>query len=187
MRKIALISMLFVALYASAQNHCGSSKKEKLQGIEMVETLSDDGLRIIKMPFKWFAGFGEADDKQLAIEIAQREAQATVSRLIRNEILDQAAKVSVDVNGRVCQALITSWEQYSHNILIGCEPFGDTEIKYNSCTGMYAVKAKIGIQGDRFKKMMNEYKERIPEELTPVEVQQFIQINQTVVSVIISE
>ena len=49
------------------------------------------------------------------------------------------------------------------------------------------MKAKIGIQGDRFKKMMNEYKERTPEDLTPIEVQQFIQINQTVVSVIISE
>ncbi len=179
--------MLFVALYASAQNHCGNSRKEKLQGIEMVETLSDDGLRIVKMPFKWFAGYGEADDKQVAIEIAQREAQATVSRLIRNEILDQAAKISVDVNGRVCQALVTSWEQYSHNILIGCEPLGDTEIKYNSCTGMYAVKAKIGIQGDRFKKMMNEYKEKEPDGLSTEECAQFVQINQTIVNVLISE
>lgn len=179
--------MLFATLSISAQTYSRNTESIQLHGLEMVETLSDDGMSIIKMPFKWFAGIGEADDKQIAIEIAQREAQSTVSRIIRNEVIDQAAKMGVDVNGRVCQALVTSWEQYSHSILVGCEPFGNAEVQYNPNTGMYKVKAKIGIQGDRFKKMMNEYKERTPEELAPIEIQQFIQINQTVVSVIISE
>lgn len=187
MKTFILALMLFASLSISAQTYSRNTENIQLHGLEMVETLSDDGMRIIKMPFKWFAGIGEADDKQIAIEIAQREAQSAVSRIIRNEVIDQAAKLSVDVNGRVCQALVSSWEQYSHSILVGCEPFGDTEVQYNPNTGMYKVKAKIGIQGDRFKKMMNEYKERTPEDLTPIEVQQFIQINQTVVSVIISE
>lgn len=187
MKTIILTVMLFVALSMSAQNYSRNTENIQLHGLEMVETLSDDGMRIVKMPFKWFAGIGEADDKQIAIEIAQREAQSAVSRIIRNEVIDQAAKLSVDVNGRVCQALISSWEQYSRSILVGCEPFGNTEVQYNPNTRIYKVKAKIGIQGDRFKKMMNEYKERTPEDLTPVEIQQFIQVNQTIVSVIVSE
>ena len=187
MRTFICTVMLFATLSISAQTNSRNTESVQLHGLEMVETLSDDGMRIIKMPFKWFAGIGEADEKQIAIEIAQREAQSTVSRIIRNEVIDQAAKMGVDVNGRVCQALVTSWEQYSHSILVGCEPFGNAEVQYIPNTGTYKVKAKIGIQGDRFKKMMNEYKERTPEELTPIEIQQFIQINQTVVSVIISE
>lgn len=187
MRTIILTVMLFATLNISAQTYSKNTENIQLHGLEMVETLSDDGMRIIKMPFKWFAGIGEADDKQIAIEIAQREAQSAVSRIIRNEVIDQAAKLSVDVNGRVCQALISSWEQYSHSILVGCEPFGNTEVQYNPSTEIYKVKARIGIQGDRFKKLMNEYKERTPENLTPVEIQQFIQINQTIVSLIVSE
>lgn len=187
MKTIILTVMLFVTLSMSAQNYSRNTENIQLHGLEMVETLSDDGMRIIKTPFKWFAGIGEADDKQIAIEIAQREAQSAVSRIIRNEVIDQAAKLSVDANGRVCQALISSWEQYSHSILVGCEPFGNAEVQYNPNTEIYKVKVKIGIQGDRFKKMMNEYKERTPEDLTPIEIQQFIQINQTIVSVIVSE
>lgn len=187
MKKMALTLMMFVAIALNAQNYSRNVEKVKLHGLEMIETLSDDGMKIIKRPFKWYAGIGEADDKQIAIEIALREAQATVSRVIRNEIVDQAAKIGVDINGRVCQALVSGWEQYSHSILIGCEPLGDAEVKYNPNTRMYTVKAKIGIQGDRFKKMMNEYKEKKPEDLPPVEINQYVQINQTIISVMLSE
>lgn len=186
MKKLVLISMLFVALSAAAQNFSAkNSENVQLHGLEMVETLSDDGLEIVKRPFKWYAGFGEADDKQIAIEIAQREAQAAVSRIIQNEIIDQATKIGVDVNGRVCQALVTGWAQYSHSILVGCEPFGNAEVKYNPQTGLYRAKAKIGIQGDRFKKMMNEYKEKAPENLSEAEFLQYVQINQTIVNVML--
>lgn len=187
MRKLLFISLLFATISLTAQNNSRRIEKVQLHGIQMEETLSDDGMSIIKRPFKWYAGIGEASDKQIAIEIAQREAQATVSRVIKNEIIDQAAKIGVDINGRVCQALVTGWEQYSHSILVGCEPLGDAEVKYDSCTGIYTAKVKIGIQGDRFKKMMNEYKEKKPEELTPVEINQFVQINQTIISIMIEE
>ncbi|MBQ8423918.1 MAG: hypothetical protein IJY36_06640 [Coprobacter sp.] len=187
MRTIILIVMMFVVLASSAQNSSRNTENVQLHGIEMVETLSDDGMTIVKRPFKWYVGIGESDNKQLAIEIAQREAQSTISRVVKNEIVDQATKCGVDVNGRVCQALMTSWEQYSHSILVGCEPLGNAEVKYNPNTGIYTAKAKIGIQGDRFKKLMNEYKEPIPEELTSVEIQQYIQINQTIIRVMIAE
>ena len=78
----------------------------------MAETLSDDGMEIVKRPFKWFAGIGESDDKQIAIEIAQREAQSAVSRIIRNEVIDQATKIGVAANGRV------RWSHHGSNTLI---------------------------------------------------------------------
>lgn len=186
-KALILTAMLFAAVTVSAQTSSKTGEDLQLHGLEMVETLSDDGMEIVKRPFKWFAGIGESDNKQIAIEMAQREAQATVSRIIRNEVIDQATRFGLDTNGRVCQALVSSWSQYSHSILVGCEPLGKAEVQFNRNTGIYRVKVRIGIQGDRFKKMINEYKGRTPEELTPAEAQQYIQINQTVVSVIVSE
>ena len=42
----------------------------KMQGIEMAESLNDEGTEIIERPFKWYAGVGKADNKQVAIELA---------------------------------------------------------------------------------------------------------------------
>ena len=187
MKTFIVIIMLFVSFTISAQTCSRNSADYKLHGLEMIETLSDDGMRIVKRPFKWFAGIGESDNKQIAIEMAQREAQSMVSRIIRNEVIDQATKLSLDVNGTTCQALLSSWKQYSHSILIGCEPLGDVEIQYDRNSGIYKVKAKIGIQGDRFKKMMNEYKKRRPANLTSVEYRQFINISQTIVNIMTSK
>uniref|UniRef100_UPI0040269FF9 hypothetical protein n=1 Tax=Candidatus Cryptobacteroides bacterium TaxID=3085639 RepID=UPI0040269FF9 len=188
MRTLIITMLLFVSLTtASAQSYSKGTESTKPHGLEMAETLSDDGMEIVRRPFKWFAGIGESDDRQIAIEIAQREAQSAVSRIIRNEVIDQATKIGVAANGRVCQALVTSWEQYSHSILVGCEPFGNAKVQYNPNTGTYRVIARIGIQGDRFKKMMNEYQECPSEELTPVENQQYVQISKAVVNVMISE
>ena len=181
MRTLIITTLLFVSLTtASAQSYSKGTESTKLHGLEMAETLSDDGMEIVKRPFKWFAGIGESDDKQI-------EVQSAVSRIIRNEVIDQATKIGVAANGRVCQALVTSWEQYSHSILVGCEPFGNAKVQYNPNTGIYRVVARIGIQGDRFKKMMNEYQECPSEELTPAENQQYIQISKAVVNVMISE
>ncbi len=186
-KTLILTAVLFAAVMVSAQTSPKAGEDLQLYGLEMVETLSDDGMEIIKCPFRWFAGIGESNNKQIAIEIAQREAQVTVSRIIRNEVIDQAARLGIDINGRVCQALVSSWSQYSHSILVGCEPLGKAEVQYNCNTGIYRVKAKIGIRGDRFRKMMNECMERTPEGLTSAEIQQFIQINQTVISIMVSK
>ena len=88
MKKIQQIGL--VAIAALAMVSCGSSKNVsdsriekatslegesvvvetvKMTGIEMVDALSDDGMKMIKVPYKWYAGIGKANDKQTAIEI----------------------------------------------------------------------------------------------------------------------
>ena len=62
----------------------------KMSGIEMTQTLNEDGTGMVEIPYKWYAGIGKADNKQVAIELAQREAYATISRMLSNAVLDKA-------------------------------------------------------------------------------------------------
>lgn len=152
----------------------------KMQGIEMSESLNDDGSAIISQPFKWYAGIGKADNKQMAIELAQREAYATISRVLNNAVRDQSERGNVANNGRVQQALTSHWEQVSTSLQQGCEPFGNVSVEYSPTTRMYSVTAKIAIRGDRFNKMLNTAGSYRPDNLSGSELEQFIEINRSI-------
>jgi len=152
----------------------------KMQGIEMSESLNDDGSAMISRPFKWYAGIGKADNKQMAIELAQREAYATISRVLNNAVLDQSERGNVANNGRVQQALTSHWKQVSTSLQQGCEPFGNVMVEYSPTTHMYNVTAKVAIRGDRFNKMLNTAGNYRPEDLSGSELEQFIEVNKSI-------
>lgn len=152
----------------------------KLTGIEMADALNDEGTDIIKRPYKWFAGIGQADDKQLAIELAQREAYATISRILNNMVLGQAQRGKVANNGRVCKTLTSHWKQVSASVSKACEPFGDTRVEYNQCTRMYEVVSKVAIRGDRFYQLLDTAVKFKPAELAGEELEEFIEANKAI-------
>lgn len=154
----------------------------KLQGIEMVETLSEDGSQIIKRPYKWYAGTATADNKQIAIEMAQGEAFATISRVLNNAVMAEMERGAVQNNGVVQIALRSHWEQVSAALTKGCEPFGTATVEYNPATRMYSVTAKVGIRGDKFNSMMSHAGEYRPDNLSQEELNDFIEINQAILS-----
>ncbi len=152
----------------------------KLSGIEMVDALNEDGTDMIKRPYKWFAGIGKADNKQVAIELAQREAYATISRVLNNAVLDESERGNVANNGRVQQALTSHWKQVSASVEKACEPFGNTTIEYNPSNRMYEATAKVGIRGDRFNQLLNSAGDFKPSDLTGEELDQFITTNKSI-------
>ena len=194
--------LLYVVLSAMLLTACGSQKKvvqevsrnrstslegekvavetRKMQGIEMSESLDDEGVNLIQRPFKWYAGIGKADNKQMAIELAQREAYATISRVLQNVVKDNAERGNVANNGRVQQALTSHWEQVSMSIQKGCEPFGDVTIEYSPSTRMYSVTAKVAVRGDRFNQMLNNAGNFRPDNLSGEELYQFIETNKAI-------
>ena len=174
---LAVVIMATVTV-ATAQD---KKKTLKLNGVEMVETMSDDGMSMIKRPYRWFAGMAEADVQSVAVEMAQMEAYATVSRVIENIVTTKADRSSLVVNGKTQQALKSHWEQMSMSIQKACEPFGETEISYNSETGMYEVVTKVGIRGDRYVKMLDGAKTAKPQGLNAEETKEFIEINDAII------
>lgn len=152
----------------------------KLSGIEMAEALSEDGTQMIQRPYKWYAGIGKADNKQVAIELAQREAYATISRILTNAVKDNAERGNVANNGKVQQALTSHWEQFSTSLQKGCEPFGNTSIEYDQSTRMYTATAKIAIRGDRFNQLLNTAGSFKPSNLSGAELDQFIEVNKAI-------
>lgn len=156
------------------------SETVKLTGIEMEDALNEYGTGIIKRPYKWFAGIGKADNKQMAIELAQREAYATISRVFNNAVLDQSERGNVANDGRVQQALTSYWKQVSSSIEKACEPFGNTTVEYNPSTRMYEATSKIGIRGDRFNQLLNTAGEYKPADLTGSELEDFMATNKAI-------
>lgn len=156
------------------------SETIKLTGMEMADALNEDGSDMIKRPYKWFAGIGKADNKQVAIELAQREAYANVSRVLNNAVLDEAERGNVVDNGHVQQALTNHWKQVSTSIQKGCEPFGNTTVEYNPSTHMYEATCKVGIRGDRFTQLLNTAGYFKPSDLTGDELEQFVKANQSI-------
>lgn len=156
------------------------SETIKLTGIEMSEALNEDGTDLVKRPFKWFAGIGKADNKQVAIELAQREAYATISRVLNNVVKDESERGNVANNGRVQQALTSHWEQVSISLQKACEPFGNTTIEYNPATRMYEATSKIGIRGDRFNQLLNTAGSFKPSDLSGKDLDDFITTNKAI-------
>ena len=180
MKKAFVLASLLVA-FGFAANAQITTETVKLQGVEMVETLSEDGTSMIKRPYRWFAGIGKADDKSTAVELAQLEAYAQVSRVIENVVSAQAQRGTLTVNGKVEKALKSYWEQMSMSIQKATEPFGDTKIEYNSETKMYEATSKVGIRGDRYVKILDGAKDEKPAGLNGSELKEFTEINQSII------
>lgn len=200
MKKLHLIGMAMLGALVLAS--CGSSKNmavesrtdkakslegenvvvetTKLSGIDMVDDLSEDGTKMVKVAYKWYAGIGKANDKQTAIEMAELEARATVSRVIENAVFAQSERGSVVNNGDVQKALKSHWEQVSMSIQNACEPFGDTRVEYSPSTKMYTVTQKVGIRGDKFQKMLKNAGNYKPSNLQGDDLQQFIDVNNAI-------
>lgn len=149
-------------------------------GFETAEALNDDGTELIKRPYKWYAGRGEADNKQVAIELAQREAYATISRILNNTVKDGAELGNAGNNGKINQSLKTHWEQISISLQKGCEPFGNISIEYNPSTRMYSATAKVAIRGDLFNKLLNSAGDFKPTDLNEEELEDFIKANKAI-------
>lgn len=154
----------------------------KLQGIDMVEDLNEEGTKIIKIPYKWFAGIGKANDKQTAIEMAELEARATISRVIENAVLAQTERGTVANNGEVQKALTSHWQQVSMSVQNACEPFGDTKIEYSPSTKMYTVTAKVGIRGDKYQQLLNNAGNYKPNSLSGKDLDDFIEVNKSIMN-----
>lgn len=202
MKKIQLIALVSVAALALAS--CGSTKQTsiesrveknkslegdkvqvetlKMQGIEMVEDLSEDGTKIVKVAYKWYAGIGKANDKQTAIETAELEARATISRVIENAVLAESERGSVVKNGEVQKALTSHWKQVSMSIQNACEPFGEVKIEYNPSTKMYTVTARVGIRGDKFQQMINNAGNYKPSNLSGQDLEEFNKANKSIMN-----
>ena len=200
MKKLHLLCMTMLGALVLAS--CGSSKNmavqtttkkstslegekivvetAKLQGIDMVDDLSEDGTKMVKVAYKWYAGIGKANDKQTAIEMAELEARATITRVIENAVLAQSERGSVVNNGDVQKALKSHWQQVSMSIQNACEPFGETKIEYSPSTKMYTVTQKVGVRGDKFQKMLNNAGNYKPSTLQGDELQQFIEVNKSI-------
>ena len=193
----------FIAIAAMVMVGCGSSKNvaesriekgtsleganvvvetAKLQGIDMSEGLSEDGTKIVKVAYKWYAGIGKANDKQAAIEMAELEARATISRIIENAVATNAERGTLINNGDVQKAHTSHWQQVSRSIQNACEPYGDTKIEYNPATKMYTVTQKVGMRGDKFQQMLNNAGNFKPAGLSGKALDDFIKVNQDIMN-----
>lgn len=202
MKTFNLLGMAMIVALALAS--CGSSKNmavqsniekqkslegenvmvetTKLTGIEMVDDLSEDGTKMIKVPYKWFAGIGKANDKQTAVEMAELEARATISRVIDNAVIAESERGTVANNGEVQKALTSHWKQFSTSLQKSCEPFGDTKIEYSPSTKMYTVTQKVGIRGDKFQQMLNSAGSFKPNTLSGKDLDDFIEANKSIMN-----
>lgn len=189
MKKIIITAVMLISgIYAMAQdgNIIRLTDIEQT-GIEMQKTLSTDGSEIVERPYKWYSGIAQADDRQMALEIANREAYATISRIVENIVNDNCERAGLAVNGKVEKAVKSYWKQMSQSILKGCTPFGKATVDFNTKTKMYMVTAKVAIRGDRFQKLMGEAQEEKPIGLNQSELNEFIEINQAIIDAAKSE
>ena len=154
----------------------------KMQGIEMVESLNEEGTQIIKRPYKWYAGTATADNKQIALEMAQGEAYATISRVLNNIVKAESERGALSNNGVVQIALRSHWEQVSISLTKGCEPFGTATVEYNPTTRMYSVTAKVGVRGDKFNELLANAGNFRPTNLNEEELKEFIEVNSAILS-----
>lgn len=193
MKKLLFLSFLALSLFAckspkstvKVQETVEGTKKPtetiQVSGIEEADALSDDGSKMIRKPYKWYLGIAKADDKQTAIEMAQREAYATVTRVFNNIISDNAKRGTIGNNGNVQKATQSYWEQVALSITNACEPYGSVECEYDSDNRMYTAYAKVAVTGDRFMKMLNAAGAYKPNNLTQEELKEFIDINKSII------
>ena len=149
-------------------------------GYEMVDALNEAGTKLEKIAYKWFAGDAEADNKSIAIEMAHSEARAEVSRSVLTIAQTEGERGALVNNGKVQQALKSYWDQVSRSVQKGCEPFGNAIIEYDKKTGMYKVRAKVGMRGDLYKEMLRTAGQK-PTTLSGEELREFEEINASII------
>ena len=176
-----VVALLLSVMQLNAQENVIILPDIEMSGIEMQTTMNEDGTDIIQRPFKWFSGIAKADDRQLAVEIATREAYATISRVLMNNVNDKCERATLAIDGKVAKAVKSYWLQVSETITKGCEPYGKASVTYNTETKMYEVTAKVAVRGDRYLKLLGEAKEAKPEGLNAAETQEFIEINAAII------
>lgn len=179
MKKILVFIALCISCYVSYSQTSDVIKLDDIEqsGYDMQKSINDDGSGFIERPYKWYSGIGKADDKQIALELAQREAYATISRIINNIVDDKCEKIASSMEGRVGKAVQSCWTQISQNIVSGCEPFGKAVVEYDSRSGMYIVTAKVAVRGDRFLKMLGEVSSIKVDGLSKSEMDEYATIN----------
>lgn len=160
------------------------TENRAVRGFEMADALSEDGSKIVKVPYVWFASEGVADRKQVAIELAQGEAYATISRVMQNAVLSESERANLVNNGVVQQALTQHWKQVATSVLQGCSPFGDVEVQYNERNKMYTVWAKVAIRGDRYTKLLKEAGDFKPNGLNGQDLDDFIDVNHKIMDAV---
>lgn len=166
------------------EGRCVRTVEEVTSGYEEAQSLSPDGRKLEKWAYKWYSGTAKANDRQTAVEMAQREAYATISRTIQTAVIDAGERAASGYNGNVSKAINSRWVQVSESVIRGCEPFGQNKIEYDPCTGMYTVTAKVAIRGDRFNKMLDEAVNYRPSFLTVEEINVFVDVNVSIVNIV---
>lgn len=159
---------------------------EEQRGVEVMKDLDENG-NITEKSFLWYSGHGKADDKQTAIVLAQREAYATISRVLNNAVMDESKEEGLGNNGHVQRALQMHWKQVSTSLEKGCEPLGSAKIQYDPTTRMYDVTAKVGIRGDRFVQLLNTAGDFKPSDLKGEELEDFIKTNRAIMEAVKSK
>lgn len=150
-------------------------------GYEMTEGLNEEGTKLERVAYKWFAGDAEADNKSIAIEMALSEARAEVSRSVLSLLETDGERGALSNNGKVQQALKSYWNQVSMSVQKGCEPFGNAIVEYDKKTGMYRVRAKVGMRGDLYKEMLRTAGQK-PTTLSGEELREFKEINASIIN-----
>lgn len=190
------LKVLAIIAAGVAVMSCGTQKKAATQsvskngtvtetvqitGIDMVKTLSNNGKSLVERPYKWFAGTGTVDNKQAAIELAELEARAAISRVLSNAVLAEAERGNVITNSKAMQAVTSHWEQVSSSLQKACELFGDAVVVYDKATKLYTATVKVGMKGDVYMDALNNAgMAEAPADLTQEEAEEFIQLNKTI-------
>lgn len=155
-----------------------------ISGVEVVETLSDDGMSIIKRPYQWFEGTAADKNKRTAIEKAQRVAFNNISRFVNNAIMQVSNGSATSCNNDTLDKFVSHWKQFSKSVIRGCEPFGDVVVEYEPKSKIYTVTCKVALRGDRLQEMLKQHKERVPIIVYTEDVEIYKQLNTTIVSTI---
>lgn len=173
--------IFYTLVFLTVFSLSGIAQNVQMQGIAVKETLNEDGTAVVRMPFKWYAGIATADDRQTAIEMAQREACSTISRIFNNKVSDMAERGTLSNSGAVIKVLTSYWEQFSTNVISGCEPFGTAEVEYNDDTGLFTAIVRMAIRGDRFVRMLDAAGRYEPVNLRGDDLYKFVDANKTIV------
>lgn len=105
---LSMASNAQISRERNLEGRCVSTTEVATSGYAEAESLSPDGRKIEKWAYKWYSGTAKANDKQTAVEMAQREAYATISRTINNAVIDAGERVAAGCNGNVRKALAGS-------------------------------------------------------------------------------
>lgn len=152
-------------------------------GVEKADALSKDGTAMVTRSYVFWEGTGVADDKQLAIEEAQREAYAAISRTVTGAV-QYAVGSDGNLRDNVQQKLTQHWTQFANVVLRGCSPFGKASVTYDNSSKMYSAKAKVAMEEDKYKELLGAAANQKDKSLNKSDLENFNAINQKVMGAI---